>query len=201
MPQYSNPDPDPSPDSDPDPDPTQSLLRTTLYPCGAADLPPPHSLHALRTRPCSQMPLPPHSLHTLCCRPCSQPAARGCRRRILCKPRCRTCSQMLLLPHSLQSLRRLLRSQMLLRAHSLHWLRLRPCSQHRCRRRTPCTRCVASRDDNGRCLCHRSPCRGSAAARACSATSNSSDWRRRRPRARRGPCSTTTTPKIRRTRR
>ena len=26
---------------------------------------PPHSLHALRTRPCSQMEAPPHSLHTL----------------------------------------------------------------------------------------------------------------------------------------
>ena len=81
------------------------------------------------------------------CFPCSQPAARGCRRRILCKPRCRTCSQMLLPPHSLQSLRRLPRSQMLLRAHSLHWLRLRPCSQHRCRRRTPCTPLVTTTAD------------------------------------------------------
>ena len=80
--------------------------------------------------------------------------------------RCRTCSQMLLPPHSLQSLRLLPCSQMPLPPPSLHWLRLRPCSQHHCRRRTPCTRCVASRDDNGRCLCRRSPCRGSAAARA-----------------------------------
>ena len=69
-------------------------------------------------------------------------------------------------PHSLQSLRLLPCSQMPLPPPSLHWLRLRPCSQHHCRRRTPCTRCVASRDDNGRCLCRRSPCRGSAAARA-----------------------------------
>ena len=31
-----------------------------------------YSLHWLRCRPCSQMPLPPHSLHRLRCRPCSQ---------------------------------------------------------------------------------------------------------------------------------
>ena len=67
---------------------------------------------------------------------------------------------------------------------------LRPCLQHRCRRRTPCTRCVASRDDNGRCLRRRSPCRGSAAARVLTvlqpclhmlAPPHSSDWRWRRP--------------------
>ena len=139
-------------------------------------------------------------LHTLRCRPCSQPAARGCRRRILCKPRCRPCSQMLLSPHSLQSLRRLPCSQMLLPPHSLHWLRLRPYSQHRCRHRTPCTRCVASRDHNSRCFCRRSPCRGSAAARAriC--------WRYRThrtgggaARARRGSFSTTPKTPTRRT--
>ena len=66
----------------------------------------------------------------------------------------------LLPPHFLQSLRLLPCSQMPLPPPSLHWLRLRPCSQHRCRRRTPCTRYIASRDDNGRCLCRRSPCRG-----------------------------------------
>ena len=35
-------------------------------------LPPPHSLHTLRCRPCSQMLPPPHSLHRLRRRPCSQ---------------------------------------------------------------------------------------------------------------------------------
>ena len=141
-----------------------SLLRT--YPCGAHRSAAAALLARTAHPPVLADAVATALLHTLRCRPCSQPAARGCRRRILCKPRCRTCSQMLLLPHSLQSLRRLLRSQMLLRAHSLHWLRLRPCSQHRCRRRTPCTRCVASRDNNSRCFCRRCPCRGSAAARA-----------------------------------
>eukprot|EP00964_Phaeocystis_antarctica_P088163 scaffold56096_cov60-Phaeocystis_antarctica.AAC.1 len=32
--------------------------------------PPPHSLHVLRCRPCSQIPLPPHFLHWLRFRPC-----------------------------------------------------------------------------------------------------------------------------------
>ena len=91
-------------------------------------------------------------------------------------------------PHSLQSLRLLPCSQMPLPPPSLHWLRLRPCSQHHCRRRTPCTRCVTSRNDNGRCLCRRSPCRGSAAARAWRYHTRRTDGGAAR--AGRGPIST-----------
>ena len=77
------------------------------------------------------------------CFPCSQPAARGCRRRILCKPygaarACRCCCRRTPCNRCAASCAR-----MLLPPHFLHWLRLRPCSQHRCCRRTPCTHCVA----------------------------------------------------------
>ena len=49
-----------------------ALLALASLPPVLADAPPPHSLHALRTLPCSQMPEPPHSLHLLRSLPCSQ---------------------------------------------------------------------------------------------------------------------------------
>jgi hypothetical protein len=69
-------------------------------------LDPPHCLHPLLLRLCSQMLDPPHSLHSLLMR---------------------LCSQMLDLPHCLQLLLLRLCSQMLDPPHSLHWLLWRLC--------------------------------------------------------------------------
>ena len=100
------------------------LLRT--YPCGAHRSAAAAALlaHALRTRPCSQMPLPPHSLHTLRCRPCARNLQREAAAAAFFAshtvPHHVLASDAAVPPHSLQSLRRLPCSQMLLPPHSLH---------------------------------------------------------------------------------
>ena len=135
------------------------------------------------------MPLPPHSLHTLCCRPCSQPAARGCRRRILCKPygvaRARRAAAAAL-PAIIAP------PPVLANATPTAFLALAAAPTVLAAPLSPPYSMHASRDNNSRCFCRRSPCRGSAAARAriC--------WRYRThrtgggaARARRGSFSTT----------
>ena len=51
--------------------PPHSLHVLLRRPCSQREAPP-HSLHVLLRRPCSQMEAPPHSLHWLLCRLCSQ---------------------------------------------------------------------------------------------------------------------------------
>ena len=64
-------------------------------------LPPPHSLHLLRCRPCGQMLPPPHSLQVFRCRPCGQMLPPPHSLHLL---RCRPCGQSLLPPPSLHLL-------------------------------------------------------------------------------------------------
>ena len=104
-----------------------AVLAEPAFPpaCSHLPPPPPQSLHWVRTRPCSQMPLPPQSLHSVRRRPCSQRPLPPQSLQLL---RTRPCSQMLPPPQSLHLLRRRPCSQMLLPPHSLQFLRCRPCS-------------------------------------------------------------------------
>ena len=80
-----------------------SVWSSFYYRCHVFD---PHSLHLLRSRPCSQICDPPHSLHSERRRPCSQIDAP---------------------PHSLHVERRRPCSQIDAPPHSLHLERTRPC--------------------------------------------------------------------------